>query len=272
MSQKFIDIDKVVNEKNPRLKKWLPKFLFTYIKKIVRQREVNQILEETKDLKGYDFCVDIINRFNIKIETSGMEHIPKVGGVIFAANHPLGGLDALAIVKEVTPIRSDIKFVVNDILLHLKNLNDLFIGVNKHGTNTKSSLAALNDEFSSDQAIFVFPAGLVSRKKKGIIQDLEWKKTFISRSKKFKKDIIPVFLDGELSNFFYNLSNFREKVGIKANIEMLYLVNEMFKLKNKTYQLYFGPPIPHSTFNKAKTDVEWAQVVKTKVYELKDDK
>ncbi len=271
MSQKFIDIDKIVDEKNPNLRKWVPKFFFSYLKKIVRQKEVNQILEETKDLEGYEFCVEIIKRFNIKIKTHGLNNIPKTGGAIFAANHPLGGIDALAIVKEVTPIRPDIKFVVNDILLHLKNLNKLFIGVNKHGTNTKTSLAALNQEFDSDQAIFVFPAGLVSRKQKGTVKDTEWKKTFISRSKKFKKDVIPVFLDGELSNFFYNLSNFRQRIGIKANIEMLYLVNEMFKLKNKTYHLHFGSPIPHSTFDKSKSDAEWAEYVKTSVYNLKHE-
>ncbi len=271
MSQKFIDIDKIVDEKNPKLRKWLPKFLFNYLKRIVRQREVNQILNETKDLKDYEFCEYVLNQFNIKIETSGLENIPLKEGAIFAANHPLGGLDALAIIKSVTPIRSDIKFVVNDILLHLKNLSGLFVGVNKHGSNSKASLAALNEEFSSDQAIFVFPAGLVSRKKKGVVEDLEWKKTFISRSKKFKKDIIPVFLDGELSNFFYNLSNFRERFGVKTNIEMLYLVNELFKQKNKTYQLHFGPPISYETFDKSKSDIEWAQYVKTRVYKLKNE-
>ena len=270
MSDKFIDIDKVLSEKNPKLKKWLPKFLVNYLKRILHQKEINKLLKDNEHLKGFDFCVAILDHFKITIETHGLENIPKTDGVIFAANHPLGGMDALAIIKEVTPIRKDFKFVVNDILLHLKPLNQLFIGVNKIGTNNKDAIKALNNEFDKPQGVFVFPAGLVSRKKNKKVRDLEWKKTFISRSKKFKKDIVPVFLDGELSNFFYNLSNFRERIKVKANIEMLYLVNELFKQKNKTFQLHFGEPIPYQTFDKTKKDIEWAKYVKELVYKLKN--
>lgn len=271
MSDKFIDIDKIIADRNPRLKKWLPKFILNYLKKILHQKEMNQVIDNTKEMNGFEFCEYVLDHFNIKIEAHGLENIPKSGGQIFAANHPLGGMDALAIVKEMKPIRRDFKFVVNDILLNLAPLKELFIGVNKLGANSKESIVAFNQEFEKEQGIFVFPAGLVSRKKKQKVQDLEWKKTFISRSKKFKKDVIPVFLDGELSNFFYNLANFREKTKLKTNIEMLYLVNELFKLKNNTYHLYFGKTIPFNTFDKSKTDLEWAEVVKNIVYTLKHE-
>ena len=115
----------------------------------------------------------------------------------------------------------------------------------------------------------MFPAGLVSRKTKGTIEDLEWKKTFITRAKKYEKPVIPVHIDGELTKFFYRLANFRTKIGIKANIEMLYLVEELFKQENKTIRLTFGEPIPHTTFDSSKKDHDWAQWVKSKVYELK---
>lgn len=268
MSEKFIDIDKIITEKNPTLKKWLPGFILRYLKKILHQKEINAIIENSGDMNEVEFCNYVLKEFKITIETTGLENIPKTGGIIFASNHPLGGMDALAIIKEVIPIRSDIKFVVNDILLHLRQLKNLFIGVNKIGSNTKNNIANLNAEFAKPQSVFVFPAGLVSRKKKGVVKDLVWKKTFISRAKKFDKDVIPVFLDGELSNFFYRLSNIREKIGLKANIEMLYLVNELFKQKNKTLKLYFGKPISYSTFNKSKTDLEWAEFVKQEVYRL----
>ena len=177
-------------------------------------------------------------------------------------------MDALAIIKEVYPIRSDLKFVVNDLLLNLPNLKDLFTGVNKHGSNSKESLTALNELFASERAIFVFPAGLVSRRKKGKVEDLEWKKTFITRSKKFQTPVIPVHIDGELTSFFYRLSNFRSRVGIKANIEMLYLVDELFKQKGKTLRIKFGKSISYNTFDKTKKDLEWAQWVKDKAYAL----
>jgi len=143
------------------------------------------------------------------------------------------------------------------------------VGVNKHGTNTKESLTELNNLFASEQAVFVFPAGLVSRKKRGVVKDLDWQKTFITRSKKFERNVIPVFIDGELTNRFYRIANFRKFIGIKANIEMLYLVDELFKQRNKTITIKFGKPIPYATFDKSKTDLAWANWVREKVYELR---
>ena len=266
--EKFIDIEKVIKSKNPKLLKWLPNFIVKYLKKIVHQDEINQVLHENKDKYGYDFCKDLIKRFNIKVTVKGLENVPKKGGYIFASNHPLGGMDAMALVTVIEPYREDVKFIVNDILLNLKNLSNLFVGVNKHGVNSKKSLAMVNELFASDQATFVFPAGLVSRKKQGKVTDLEWKKTFITQAKKHQKNVIPVYVEGNLSNFFYRLSNFRTALGIKANIEMLYLADETFKQRNKTLGVTFGKPIPHNSFDKSKNDKEWAQWVKKKVYEM----
>ena len=253
---KFIDIEKAIHSKNPKLLKWLPKFILRYIKKIVHEDEINQILLENIDNYGYDFCKDVINRFNIKVTTKGTENIPKNGGYIFVANHPLGGMDAMAIVTTVAPIRNDIKFIVNDLLLKLKNLKGQFVGVNKHGGNTKESLNMVDELFASDNAVFIFPAGLVSRKNRGLVEDLEWKKTFITRAKKHNKTIIPLYVEGKLTNFFYRLSNYRTKIGIKSNIEMFYLVDECFKQKNKHLKIIFGESVPPSRFDKSKTDKE----------------
>lgn len=269
---KFIDVDALIREKNPRLSRMLPGFIKGYLKKTIHQKEVNAIIRENEGADGYTFALNILERFDITVETRGLENVPKEGGAIFVCNHPLGGMDALAIIKEVYPIRPDMKFVVNDLLLHLPNLKDLFTGVNKHGTNTKASLTALNELFSSDRAIFVFPSGLVSRRKRGKVEDLEWKKTFVTRAKKFQKPVIPVFLDGELSNFFYRLSAFRSGVGIQSNIEMLYLVDELFRQKGKTLPLRFGKSISYNVFDRSKQDLEWAAWVKAKTYALKAEK
>lgn len=145
----------------------------------------------------------------------------------------------------------------------------MFQGVNKHGKTAKESLQQIGELFASDQAIFIFPAGLVSRKKKGVIEDLEWKKTFVSQAKRNEKPVIPVYVDGKLSNFFYRLSNIRTRLGIKANIEMLYLADEMYRQKDTTISFVFGKKIPSSTFDKSKNDLAWAKWVKEKVYALK---
>lgn len=270
MEKKFIDIEKVIASKSPKLLKRTPKFLINYLKRTVHQEEINQILLENKDLHGYDFCHDIIRRFNITVNTYGEENIPKDEGAIFVVNHPLGGMDAMAIVDAMAKYRKDVKFIVNDLLLNLKNLKGLFVGVNKHGKNSNMALKDVNDLFASENAVFVFPAGLVSRRKKGKVEDLEWKKTFVTRSKKHNKRVVPVYLDGELTNFFYRLSNFRTAIGIKANIEMLYLAKEAFKQRNKTINVTFGKPIDPEYFTDKKSDKEWAQHVKKEVYQLKN--
>ncbi|MDH5474605.1 MAG: 1-acyl-sn-glycerol-3-phosphate acyltransferase [Cyclobacteriaceae bacterium] len=275
MEEKFIDVEKIIADKNPVLYKRMPKFIISYLKKILHQDEVNKTLYENRNLYGYDFCHEIIERFNLSVNAIGVENIPKQGGVIIAVNHPLGGMDAMAIIHAFSQIRSDIKFIANDVLLNLKNLKSLFIGVNKIGKHSPHNLqqvnnqyTRVNDLFKSDNAALVFPAGLVSRKKKGVVQDLKWKKTFISQSKKHNKPIIPVYLNGELSDFFYRLSNLRMALGIKANIEMLYLVNELYKQQNKTINISVGKLIPPETFDTSKTDYEWAQWVRNIVYSL----
>lgn len=266
--KKFIDIERVISSKNPRLLKWIPKFLLRYVKKTLHEKDVNEFIEANKHKDSFAFCNAVISDFKIKLEVEGLENIPKSGGAVLTCNHPLGGMDAMALVTIIEPVRKDIKFIVNDILLNLDNLKGMFIGVNKLGKNAKESLKKVDELFATDQLICVFPAGLVSRKKKGKIVDLEWKKTFVTRSKNRNKQIIPVYLDGELSSFFYRLSNIRNGIGIKANIEMFYLVNELYKQKNKTMKVIFGKPIHSSSFTSEKTDFLWAQEVKNKVYQL----
>jgi len=264
----LIDVEKVIKEKNPKLFKILPKFLISYLKKIVHQDELNDEVEKNKDKFGIDFAKAVIEDFNIKINIKNIEKLPKDGRYILASNHPLGGIDALTLITAVGTKRQDMKFVVNDILMHLTNLKNIFLAVNKHGSTTYDNIKKLEDVFAGDELVIIFPAGLVSRKRFGKIKDLEWKKTFIAKAKKHKRDIIPVFVDGRNSNFFYNLAKIRSKLGLKSNLEMLYLPDEMFKQKNKTINITFGDVIEYSTFDKSKNDAHWANYVKEKVYSL----
>ncbi|MCT4624977.1 MAG: glycerol acyltransferase [Schleiferiaceae bacterium] len=269
MSDKFIDVEKIIADKNPALLKWMPGFLLRYIKKILHQEEINTIISDYKDLYGYDFCKAVLTRFNIQVHVEGLEHIPESGGVVFAGNHPFGGLEALAHVQAIHPIRPDVKFIVNDILLGLHNLKQLFVGVNKHGATPKETAKQMNELFGSGHAVFIYPAGLVSRMIDGKVQDLEWKKTFVSRSKRYDSQMVPVYTGGtQLSPFFYRLYRIRKFLGIKANVEMFYLVNEMMKQKNSTFKIVFGEPIPTKTFDRSRSDQEWTEWVREKVYKL----
>ena len=269
MEEKFIDIKKVIGEKNPKLLKKLPTFVINYLNKVIHQDEVNDFMLANKDSDGFQFSENVLKFFNIEVEAIGIENVPTTGGVILACNHPIGGMDAMALIQAIKPHRRDIKFVVNDILLALKNLAGLFVGVNKHGKNSIQSLNEMNEVYSSGGATFVFPAGLVSRKMNGKVEDLEWKKTFVTRAKKFDLPIIPVFVDGSLSNFFYRLSSLRQMAGIKANLEMLYLADEQFRQRDKKINIYFGQRIESADLSGEKSDLKWAQEIKQKVYQLK---
>ncbi|MCD4771936.1 MAG: glycerol acyltransferase [Bacteroidales bacterium] len=270
IGKNFIDIDEVFRQKNPSLLKILPKFILRIIKRIVHQKELNAALYKNRDYFGTDFVDTVLKHFEINIETKGEKYVPKEGRVTLASNHPLGGLDGMALIKAIDKYRSDIVVPANDILMTIPNLRPIFIPVNKHGSNA-TNIKIMNDTFASDIIMLYFPAGLVSRKQKGIIKDLEWKKTFLSKSKYYKRDIIPIHINGRNTNFFYYLAKLRGFLRIKSNIEMFLLVDEMFRQKNQKIIITFGKPVSIDFFDKRNSDLKWANLLRDYVYELEKD-
>ncbi len=267
-SSPMIDVGKVLFAKNPSLAKAVPGFLISYLKRIVHQVELNEFLGIFGHLKDADLIDAGLNHFGIKYKVFGLENLPEKGRFIFVSNHPLGGLDGLVFIHELAKHYSDIKFPVNDILTHIENMSGIFLPVNKHGSQGRDAAKRIEAAYASDSQILYFPAGLCSRKRRGVIKDLTWQKSFITKAIQHKRDIVPAFFSGRNSNFFYNLANVRKFVGIKANIEMLYLADEMFRQKDKEIFLVFGNVIPWTTFDRTKTPPEWAKWVKAKSYEL----
>ncbi len=265
----LIDVDRVVRSKAGKAYRFIPRALIRYVERIVHQDEMNEALLEMKGLTGLDFVeAALIDRFGLDIEVINPENIPATGRYIVASNHPLGGLDGMALMHVIGKKRPDLKFISNDILMELHSLKDLFIGVNKHGRTNMEMVRTLEAHFASDILIMIFPAGLVSRRKNGVIRDLEWKKTFITKAIQHKRDIVPVYIEGRNSNFFYNLANWRKRLRIKVNLEMLYLPDEMFRQQNKKLRIIFGKAVPYTTFTKEYTHSQWAQKMKQHVYDL----
>jgi putative hemolysin len=263
-----IDVENVLYSKNPALARTIPGFVINYLKRIVHQDELNEFLGKWGHLRDAELIEAGLKHFDIKFKVIGSENIPESGRFIFVSNHPLGGLDGLVFIYELSKHFPNIKFPVNDILTNIRNLSGIFLPVNKHGAQAKDAAIKIEDAYSSDSQILYFPAGLCSRKKSGIIKDLQWHKSFISKSIQHKRDIVPAFFSGRNSNFFYNLANVRKLLGIKSNIEMLYLADEMFKQKDKEISLVFGEPITWEIFDKTRSALEWADWVKSKSYEL----
>ncbi len=269
LQTKFVNVDKVLRSRGKKIYPYIPKFLIRYLEKKIHQDTLNEALHQFQDKQDLEFLENVLNKyFTAEIEIKNKQNIPRDGRYILASNHPLGGLDGMALMHEIGKYRKDIKFIVNDILLELKNLQGLFVPVNKHGRNSADSVRIIRDVYESDDLVLIFPAGLVSRKQNGEIKDLEWKKSFISKSIQYKRDILPVYIEGKNSDFFYNLALWRKRLRINANIEMLYLPDEMFKQADKKITITFGKPIPYNTFTTSTTHYEWAQWVKEKIYEM----
>lgn len=265
----LIDIDKVLRDKAPDKYKYIPRFVVSYLKRIVHQDEINECMRTAGSKTGAEFCKHCLDFLDTKIVIKGKENLPVEGLCTFVSNHPLGGQDGLALGYILgTHYEGKVKYLVNDLLMNLHGLAPLCIPINKTGKQAKDFPKMVQAGFASDNHIIMFPAGLCSRRQQGVIRDLEWKKTFISKSLEHQRYVVPIHFEGRNSNFFYNLANICKFLGLKVNIAMLYLADEMFKNKGKTFTVTFGKPIPCSTFDKSKSHVEWAQYVKDIVYQL----
>ena len=265
---KPIDIKQIFMEKNPRMAKLIPGFAYAYLRRILHLDYFNEFLRNHGNKMGLDFINAAIAEFNVTMEITGKENIPFTGRYIFVSNHPLGGFDGMLLMSIIGERFPALKSISNDILMNLKNLADLFVPVNKHGSQSVEVVKNLEEVFNSDCQIMTFPAGLVSRRRRGVIKDPPWKKNFITKAIKHQRDIIPINMNGRCTGFFYNLANLRKFFGIKANIEMFYLPDETYRHRNKHVKVIIGKPIHWKTFDKRFTPIQWALKMQDYVYSL----
>lgn len=268
-SQFLIDVDHILKSKAGSKAKFVPGFVVSYLKHIIHQDEINGFLRSVGDKEGVPFLQECMKFLDTKLDVKGMENLPKEGWCTFVSNHPLGGQDGVALGYLLgTHYDGHIKYLVNDLLMNLKGLAPLCIPINKTGSQARDFPMMVEAGFESPNHIIMFPAGLCSRRHHGVIRDLKWNKTFITKSVQTQRDVVPIHFGGRNSNFFYNLANLCQVLGIKFNIAMLYLADEMFKNRHKTFQVTIGKPIPWQTFDRSKTPLQWAEYVKNIVYSL----
>ncbi|WP_423126452.1 1-acyl-sn-glycerol-3-phosphate acyltransferase [Gaoshiqia sp. Z1-71] len=265
---KPIDIEALFREKNPKLARLLPGFIYRYINRIMHISEINEIILTYGHQEGIDFANSTVQYFNVSQKVYGLENVPREGRFIFAANHPLGGFDSLLLMHNVYNQIGELRFLVNDVLMKIYPLKSIFVPINKHGGHNREIAEIIHREYSSDVQILIFPSGFASRKVKGKVTDLDWKKHFIQKAIEYQRDVIPVHISGRNSNFFYNLANLRSFLRIKWNLEMFFLSDETFRHKNQEFTLTFGKPISYKRFDKTKTQKQWADEVKRILYSL----
>jgi putative hemolysin len=268
-SEVFLDVEQIIGNKNPKLLKIIPRFVVSYLKRILHQDNLNGFINRNKHKKGVEFAQAALDNYGVSFTTRGLENVPDEGRFIFASNHPLGAMDGIAFIVAVSQKFKNMKFPVNDILMSIKSLDNIFIPINKHGANSKNAARQMVEAYGSNEQMLMFPAGLCSRKQKGKIIDLDWKKNFINKAIDYKRDIIPVHINGRNTNFFYNLANFRKAIGIKANIEMLFLVDELYKQNGTNLIITFGKPVSWTTLSLEKDKAKSAQKLKKITYGLK---
>jgi putative hemolysin len=265
---KVVDIEKAIKNGNSLFLKSLPGFVIRLVKKIVHEDELNTTYSRHHNETGIEFVNGLLEDWKVKLNISGNENVPTEGRFIFVANHPLGGMDALAFLSLVDRFFHNVVSPSNQLFEYIPNLHSLILGINVFGRNNKETVEKLHLMFESDAQIMIFPAGEVSRRKKGVIADPPWQKSFITKAVQHRRDVIPVHISGRNSNFFYRIANLRTFLRIKTYIETALLPDEMLKQQNMTLNLRIGKVIPYQTFTNDKSHYEWAQKVKEMVYQI----
>lgn len=272
ISEKTIDIGQILRSKMGDKARYVPSLLVKWLERIVHQDEVNAFLWEHRHQTGTEWLEECVRYLDMDIDIVGQDNLPDPADgrlYTFVSNHPLGGEDGVAL-GAIIGRRYDSRFryLVNDLLMNLPGLAPLCIPINKTGSQSRSFPAMVEAGFNSGCHMLMFPAGLCSRKQGGVIRDLPWKKTFITKSVEAKRDVVPIRFSGRNSERFYRLANICKALRLKVNIAMLFLVDEMYKNRHKSFSVTIGKPIPWQTFDKSKTPAQWAQWVENEVYKL----
>ena len=266
-----INVEEVVRQRLPRYNRFSPRCLIRRLERTICQDELNKLLRDNFPKRDAEFCRGVINDLKVSVNFYNIENIPPIeqSRVLFVSNHPLGGLDGIALIDFVERHYGIApKFIVNDLLSAIEPLSDTFIPINKHGAQSRKAVEVLDDAFASDRPLIMFPAGLVSRRgKKGVIADLQWQKMFVAKAKEYKRDIIPLHFYGENSSFFYKFAKFRQRIGLKFNIEMIYLPREVFRSKGKSFDVVVGTPISFSSLDDL-PPMQKAQQIRQLIYSL----
>jgi putative hemolysin len=240
----MINVEQTLTSRAPFLDK-LPEFIQSSIlalfRNLVHENDINEFIDEYKHLGSLEFIEKIFEYFNFdyQFSNSELENIPQQGRVVIIANHPLGALDALALIHLISKVRKDIKIVANEILSQIDQISDLLIPIDNIGEKyTKESISSIYESLESEQALIIFPSGEVSRARPTGIKDTSWKSGFLKFAIKTNAPILPIYIHAKNSKKFYTLST------INKNAAIILLPHEMFTQKDKTIKFTIGETIP----------------------------
>ena len=274
-SESAIDIGRIIKE---RTGKNIPRFLVQWMERFIHQDYINGFL--TQGYEGAEFCRKCLEYLDVKIDVRGIENLDAIisadpvhrAKLTFASNHPLGGVDSIAllgVISERTGKPS--RLLVNDFLMNIKPIASLSVPVNKMGGQSRGLPAQVRAIYESDDDILIFPAGKCSRKIDGLVQDPAWSKSFVSQSIATGRWIVPVRFFGENSKRFYRVESIRERLGIKFNIGMMLLPDELYRARHKRFRIVFGKPFFPTDSDETLSPLQWAERIRNEVYHLNWD-
>lgn len=265
-----IDIGAVLAAKAPKIARFVPRWAVEWLRRTIREREINHILRSYWDLPPQEFIRACFREWNVTYSIEGLERLDPAGRYLFASNHPFGGMDGMMLADKLIDRFGDARVVVNDLLMYLDPLRPLWIPVNKHGMQNSDYARRFGDEFAGDVPILTFPAGLCSRRPHGVVEDPEWRPSFLKKAYDSQREIVPVFVEGHLSDFFYGTTNWRRRLGVKFNIEMLWLPDEMFSQEGKHFRIVVGDPVPLSELSAQGSLRAQTEYIRKKAYFLQN--
>lgn len=263
-----IDVDKILENKAPRIKRYIPRLVINWLRGLIHEDVLNCAIDNYGDQPPLDFIRGAFKILDINYSVEGLDGLDPNGRYIFASNHPFGGMDGMMLAEAIGSRLGDVRVVINDLLMYMEPLRPIWLPVNKHGRQNSEYARRMREAFEGPLPIMTFPAGLCSRRNKGVVADLEWRKNFIKQAHSTDRQVIPVFVEGRLSNRFYNIANLRQKLGVKFNIEMILLVDEMVRQKGQTFTLRFGKPISREELKQVGNYDEQVVFVRKKAYEM----
>lgn len=267
-----INLSEVIRTRLGRRSRYVPGFVVRYLERLICQDKLNELLYKNFPRRGADFCKGVLEHLGVSLTVRGSENLPAASRVMVVSNHPLGGLDGMAMIAWLSEhYGCPARFVVNDLLMAVEPLRESFIPVNKHGAQSRSYAGALDEALAGDGPVVIYPAGLCSRMGKGgVIADMEWRKMFVCKAIESKRDIVPVFFEGRNSAGFYRTARWRKRLGIKFNFEMILLPREIFRSAGSTFTLTVGKTIPWQQLRGGRDAAAEAAEIRRTVYALGD--
>ena len=265
----LLDMNEVLG---PKMARKLPGFVKWFFAKRLHTKEINDCIMKAEHYAGVGFFDEALDYVGITYRTRGEENLDLSKKYLFVCNHPLGGPEALIIGSIFRRIYGEgFKVPSNKLLYNMKPLQEFFVPVNVGGKQGREIADNIARMFESDTQTLVFPAGLCARTFNGVVTEMPWKKMFVSQARKYERDVVPVHISGHNSKWYFFLSWLSRTLKLKFNLGMIFLVDELFKQKGKEFVITFGEPIPHVSFDKTKTDLQWADHVKNIVKNLASD-